>query len=235
MIGIFRSAGYYAFHIGIGDSLNVIVFVSNGVVVRGVVILLNFAFDGTMCMEALMRLQMWRSCVLTQALENLRYLRTKGQVQQWQAVLSLSLKRTFGHFEQPLPMSLDLGIPPLALQQAKQLCLMHFRYTYGAPSIMLARLYALRVANMMASPNDGMEHRIQRAYAALDMGALYPSLAPLPLSVSGNATKHKEKAYGRVLKTRVSEVWRQAVLRDSPRVTDGSPPQGRMAAFVNRL
>jgi len=54
-----------------------------------------------------------------------------------------------------------------------------------------------------------MEHRIQGAYTALDMGALYPSLAPLPQSVSGNATRHKEKAYGRVLKTRVSEVWRQ--------------------------
>ena len=76
---------------------------------------------------------------------------------------------------------------------------------------------------------------IQRAYTALDMGALYPSLAPLPLSVSDNAARHKEKTYGRVLKTRVSEVWRQMVLRDSPRVTDGSPPQGRRAAFVNYL
>ncbi len=51
MIGIFWSAGYYAFHIAIGDSLNVVVFVSNGVVVRGIVILLNFAFEGTMCRE----------------------------------------------------------------------------------------------------------------------------------------------------------------------------------------
>jgi hypothetical protein len=87
----------------------------------------------------------------------------------------------------------------------------------------------------MAGPDDCMECRIQRAHTALDMGALYPSLAPLPLSVAGNATRHKEKAYGRVLKTRVSEVWRQTVLRGSPRVTDGSPPQGRRAAFVNYL
>jgi hypothetical protein len=100
---------------------------------------------------------------------------------------------------------------------------------------MPARLYALRVANMMVSPKDSMEHHIQLAYADLDMGALYPSLAPLPLSVSSDATKHKEKAYGRALKTRVSEVWRQTVLRGSPRVTDGSPPQGRMSAFVNSL
>ena len=51
MISIFRGAGYDAFHVGIGDSLNVIVFVSDGVVVRGVVILLNLAFEGTMCGE----------------------------------------------------------------------------------------------------------------------------------------------------------------------------------------
>jgi hypothetical protein len=194
-------------------------------------------------LSPLMRLQMWRSCVLTQALENIRCLRTKGQVQQCQAALSLSLKRTFGHFEQPLPMSLDLGIPPLALQQAKQLCQMHFRYTYGASPTMPARagraynegVQSFRVTHMMASPKDGMEHRIRRAFTDLDMGALYPSLAPLPRSVSGDTTKHKEKAYGRVLKTRVSEVWRQTVLRDSPQVTDGSPPQGRKAAFVNHL
>ena len=63
----------------------------------------------------LMRLQLWRSCVHTLALENLRYLRTKGQVQKWQSAVSLSMKRKFGHFEQPLPMGLDLGIPPLEL------------------------------------------------------------------------------------------------------------------------
>ena len=51
MIGIFWSAGYYAFHVGVGDSFNVIVFVSNSVVVGGIVILLNFAFEGTMGRE----------------------------------------------------------------------------------------------------------------------------------------------------------------------------------------
>jgi hypothetical protein len=181
-------------------------------------------------LSPLMCLQMWRSCVLTQALENLRYLRTNGQVQQWQAAISLSLKRTFGHFEQPLPMSLDLGIPPLALQQAKQLCQLHFRYTYGALSIMQARLYDLRVTYMMAGPNDCMECRIQRAHTALDMG-VYPSLAPLPLSVAGNATRHKEKAYGRVLKTRVSEVCRQTVLRGSPPSDRWQPTTGEKGNF----
>ena len=54
------------------------------------------------------------------ALENLLYLRTEGQVKKWQSAVSLdSMKRTFGNFKQPLlPMELDLGIPPLELQQA---------------------------------------------------------------------------------------------------------------------
>ena len=34
-------------------------------------------------------------------------LRIKSQVQKWQSAVSLSMKRTFGHFEQPLPMALD--------------------------------------------------------------------------------------------------------------------------------
>jgi len=147
-----------------------------------------------------MRLQMWRSCVLTQALENLRYLRTKGQVQQWQAVLSLSLKRTFGHFEQPLPMSLDLGIPPLVLQQAKQLCQMHFRYTYGAPLIMPARLYALRVTHMMASPKDCMEHRIQRAYTPGHGG-----LVPLACSSTSVGLRQGRQAQGEGVRTRAED------------------------------
>lgn len=31
-------------------------------------------------------------------------------------------------------MALDLGIPPLQLQQAKLLCQLHFKYTYGYPT-----------------------------------------------------------------------------------------------------
>jgi hypothetical protein len=151
-------------------------------------------------LSTLMRLQIWRSCVLTQALENLRYLRTKDQVKQWQAALSLSMKRTFGHFEQPLPMSLDLGIPPLALQQTKQLCQLHFRYTYGSPSQCLHYYTPSGLHKHKCRPKGqpGKPHP-EGVWRSGD-GASYPSLAPLPPSVSSDTTKHKEKAYGRVLK-----------------------------------
>ena len=76
-----------------------------------------------------MRLQMWKSCVLTQAQENLTYLHMKDQVQLWQNEINKSLKIVFRHFEQPTPLALDLGIPPLALHQAVQLARLHYRYT----------------------------------------------------------------------------------------------------------
>jgi len=62
-----------------------------------------------------------------------------------------------------------------------------------------------------------------------------PCIPHLLLYLCRSQTMHKEKTYGRVLKTRVSEVWRQTVLRDSPRVTDGSPPQGRMHTTFYRI
>jgi hypothetical protein len=89
-----------------------------------------------------------------------------------------------------------------------------------------ALLYALRVANRNLGPTDSLENRIEKAYGDLEILASYPSLVPLPPSVSNDTTKHKEKAYARSLQYRVSEVWRRAVLQASPRVMDGSPPEG---------
>ena len=94
----------------------------------------------------------------------------------------------------------------MALQQAKQLCQLHFRYTYGSPSTVSELLYALRICNRRLGPPDSLENRIERAYGDLEMLRMYPSLEPLPPSVSHNTTKHKEKAYAHSLKYRVSEV-----------------------------
>jgi hypothetical protein len=119
------------------------------------------------------------------------------------------------------------------LQQAKQLCQLHFRFTYGSPCTVPALLYALRIKNRSFSPPDSLENSIERAYGDLEIQGMYPLLDPLPPSVSNITTKHKEKAYTRSLKYRVSEVCRLAVLQGSPRVMDGHPPEGRMSAFIN--
>ena len=58
-----------------------------------------------------------------------------------------------------------------------------------------ALLYALRIGNGSFGPPDILENRIERAYGDLEMLRMYPSLEPLPPSVSNNTTKHKEKTY----------------------------------------
>jgi hypothetical protein len=49
LLDVLWSAWDYALHVDVGNSFNVVVFVRDSVVVRGIVILLNFAFEGTMC------------------------------------------------------------------------------------------------------------------------------------------------------------------------------------------
>ena len=175
---------------------------------------------------------MWRSCVHTHALENIRYLRTKGQIQRWQSAVSLSLKKSFLHFEQPLPMSLDLGVPPLDLVQALQLVKLHFRYSYDAPSTMQAHLYSLQRQWKHKFPTDAIVNRIEQAFDTLSLTNQYPSLQQVPQSVSDPNTKQKEKAYGNFLKKQVSEAWRASVLRTSPLLSPSQTPDTRLAAYV---
>ena len=180
-----------------------------------------------------MRLQMWRSCVQTHALENLRYLRTKGQVQQWQSAVSLSLKKTFLHFEQPLALSLDLGVPPLDLLQALQLVKLHFRYSYDSSSTLPDQLYALQLQWKHKFPADAIVNRVEQAFSILKLASQYPSLQPLPMSVTNPSTRQKEKAYGRFLKQKVSAVWREVVLLRSPLLNSSQVPDTRMAAYTH--
>jgi hypothetical protein len=51
IVNIFCSTGDYALHIDVGNTFNIVVFVRDRVVVRGIVILLNFALEGTVCRE----------------------------------------------------------------------------------------------------------------------------------------------------------------------------------------
>jgi len=96
------------------------------------------------------------------------------------------------HFEQPLPMSLDLGVPPLDLVQALQLVKLHFRYSYDAPSTMQAHLYSLQRQWKHKFPTDAIVNRIEQAFDTLSLTSQYPSLQQVPQSVSDLNTKHKK-------------------------------------------
>ena len=49
VFNVFWSAWDYALHVDVGNSFNIVVFVRDGVVVGVIMILLNLAFEGTMC------------------------------------------------------------------------------------------------------------------------------------------------------------------------------------------
>ena len=51
VFNVFWSACDYARHADVGNSFNIVVFVRDSGVVTGIVILLNFAFEGTMGRE----------------------------------------------------------------------------------------------------------------------------------------------------------------------------------------
>jgi len=71
----------------------------------------------------------WQPCVLGFATENLRYLVTNAQIDAVERTLIHSLQYTLHSFTSPHITRIELGIPPLILQQALQLVALHFRYT----------------------------------------------------------------------------------------------------------
>jgi len=71
------------------------------------------------------------------------------------------MKHTFGHFEQPLPLSLDLGIPPLHLHRAL------LRRCYDDPSTRLAHTLVRMKPVRDSSPLPDTQHNqtlLQRAH-----------------------------------------------------------------------
>ena len=91
-----------------------------------------------------LHLRIWQPCVLGFATENLRYLVTKAQTDAVERTLVHSLQRTPHCFTSPHITIIELGIPPLILQQALQLVALHFRYTVLHTNTIAAKLYNLR-------------------------------------------------------------------------------------------
>jgi len=88
--------------------------------------------------------RIWQPCVLGFATENLRYLVTNAQIDAVERTLIHSLQRTLHCFTSPHITMIELGIPPLILQQALQLVALHFRYTVFHTNTITAKLYNLR-------------------------------------------------------------------------------------------
>jgi len=108
--------------------------------------------------------RIWQPCVLGFASENLRYLITNAQIDAVERTLIHSLQRTLHCFTSPNITMIELGIPPLILQQTLRLTALHFRYTVLHTNTIAAKLYNLRCKFCCsnAHPNTPLKTELPR-------------------------------------------------------------------------
>jgi len=104
---------------------------------------------------------------------------------------------------------IELGIPPLILQQALQLVTLHFRYTVLHTNTIAAKLYNLRCKFRCSNalPQHTIENRIPKAHSTLMISNTYPGPPSVPRSVILAKPKNKGKSYTAFLKPIVSPEW----------------------------
>ena len=136
----------------------------------------------------------------------------KTQVRAVENCLKRSLKRAFQHFELPAPLHLDLGIPPLDLQQAQHLVRLHFRLSVTTKGGLSSLLYLAQTTQRNLLPHDALENRVAQAFDRLGLAQHYPVWSGLPGHITSPKTKNKEKSFSNYLKQIVSKVWLKETL-----------------------
>jgi len=150
--------------------------------------------------------RIWQPCFLGFATENVRYLVTNAQIDMVERTLIHSLQRTLHCLTSPHITTIELGIPPLILQQALQLVALHFRYTVLHTNTIASKLYNLRCKFCCsnAHPQHTIENRIAKAFHINDFQHLPWSSIHAPLTVTLAKPKNKGKSYTTFLKPIVS-------------------------------
>jgi hypothetical protein len=174
--------------------------------------------------------RIWQPCVLGFATEHLRYLVTNTQIATVERTLIHSLQRTLHCFTTPHITMIELGIPPLALQQALQLVALHFRYTVLHTSTIAAKLYTLRCQFRCSNkhPPQSLENRIAKAHSTLMISSSYPGPPPMPRSVFSAKPKNRGKSYTTFLKPLVSAEWLRQIRLQYPNAP--LPPSGHVSS-----
>ena len=177
--------------------------------------------------------RIWQPCVLGFATENLRYLVTNAQIDAVERTLIHSLQRTLHCFTSPHITMIELGIPPLILQQALQLVALHFRYTVLHTNTIASKLYNLRCKFRCsnAHPQHTIENRIAKAHSTLMISSTYPGPPSMPRSVTLAKPKNKGKSYTTFLKPIVSAEWLRQIRLKYPHAP--LPPSGNVSSRLH--
>ena len=181
------------------------------------------------------RLQLWRSCVLTQATINLRYITSQTHLNEIQRALSKSLQKTMGCYDCPLALQGDLGVPPLEFFRLKEWARMHFRYSSGNAPQLTKDLYLFRHRQQYLSQCSEPEYTLETAITKACQ-RLFPTWAlgsplPEPRHLRTTHLQRKEKSFARSMHSRLSDLWRVELLPDDS--TDFTlSPTSRIQAYA---
>jgi len=128
---------------------------------------------------------------------------------------------------------IEIGIPPLILQQTLQLVVLHFRYTVLHTNTIAAKLYNLRCKFCCsnAHPQHTIENRIANAHSSLMISSTYPGPPSMPRSVTLAKPKNKGKSYTTFLKPIVSAKWLRQIRLKYPHAP--LPPSGNVSSRLH--
>ena len=154
-------------------------------------------------------LQLWKSNVLPQFNNYLRYIPLDTQVRKLQSALNSSLCRTLRVYGHAVALLADTGLPPLVWVQQVQLAQLQYRLRNSpANRIPYALHHMWRTAWSANLPDKSLESRMSQAVTALDPLRL-PLDSPLPPSVRSALPKNRERSYRNWLQKQASAAWLQ--------------------------
>ena len=176
------------------------------------------------------RLQLWKSCVLVHATQYLRYITSTTHLQEIQRALNTSLGHAMGCYDCPEALQADLGIPPLMIFRMREWTRMHFRYTAGNLSSPVVAIYSFRTRHAAADNKSAPEPHVLEACKQMFPMWKLGSILPEPTYLRKTAPRNRERSFTRSLNARLSEIWRTQLMSHYP---GDDAPKTRMSAYIS--
>ena len=170
-------------------------------------------------------LHLWKSCVLVQATQYIKYM-PPNHIKDIQIALNKTLLQTFSCHEpasQPLTLMADLGIPPLTHYRHLDLVKFHYRFTNFPTDSIPKNLYSSRTIKQRVMDLPQIETHMRDSILTL-----FPRWKPeepltQPKHLDTVLECNREKSFARSLHPVISQLWKEELLAQAQ-----EPPTTRL-------
>ena len=172
-------------------------------------------------------LHLWKSCVLVQATQYIRYV-CPTQLSDIQTQLQKSLQNTFDCYSQPTNLMCDLGVPPIQFFRHKDLTRLHYRFSNKPKNSLLYSVYMCRIHN--PAQLDPLDLEAQILHSAEHIFPLWkhPSPLPQPHYLPRVLLQNREKSFAKSLNEPLSRIWRKELNEAASTL-----PLSRLSAYIS--